>query len=215
MAETSTTGSSTGLWKPLERRSGTAFLVAGALFIVGAATNGMAIVTEGYDPAVISPPLLLLGLVAAFVGAAGLYPQLRERSPRLAGLSLTAIVLSTVGVVVLFIWGIANIGGMAPEPAPPVALATLALMILAFALVGVTVLRTDAYPQPVGLLSMAEAVALISVFAVPALLYQGEAPQWFGPAIEATQALLILGIGNTLRRHTRRDRRDPAADATV
>lgn len=215
MAETSTASSSTGRWKSLERRSATAFLVAGVLFLIAAANNSISVFNEGYDPSVISPLLLLIGLVAAFIGAIGLYPQLREQASQLAGLSLTVIVLSTVGVIALIIWAMANVAGMAAEPNPTLALVTLALMILAFALVGVTVLRTDAYPRRVGLLSMAEAVALIMVFAVPVLLYQGDAPQWFGAVIEAIQALLILGIGDTLRRYTKRERREPATDTTT
>lgn len=215
MAEVSTAGSSTGRWKSLEQRSAPAFLVAGVLFLIAAANNSIPFFDEGYDPAVISPPLLLIGLLVAFIGAAGLYPKLREQASRLARLGLAVIVLSTVGVIVLFVWGVANLGGMAPEPAPSVALGTLALMIIAFALVGVTVLRTDAYPRRVGILLITEAVALISVFAVPALLYQGEAPQWFAPAIEAIQALLLLGVGDTLRRDIQHERRESAADATT
>lgn len=199
----------------VEPWSSTLFLAAGVLFLVAAANNAVPLFNDGYDAAAISVPLLLLGLVAAFVGAGGLYPQLRERAPRLAGLSLAVVVLALVGVSILFIWGLANISGMASEPAPPVALGTLALMILGFALVGVTVLRTVAYPRRVGLLLITEAVALILVFVVPTLLYQGDAPQWFGALIEAIQALLLLGIGKTLRRHTHRERREPAADTTA
>lgn len=215
MAEASIASRSTERWRSLERRSAPAFLVAGVLFLLGAAINGIATVTAGYDPAVVSPPILLLGLVAALIGTSGLYPQLRERASRLAGLSLAVVAVSTVGLVVLFVWGLANVGGMAAEPPPPVALGTLVLMILAFALVGAAVLRTDAYPRRVGQLLVAEALALILVFAVPAFLYQGESPQWFGPVIEAIQGLLILGIGDTLRRHTRNERREPAADTAV
>lgn len=215
MAEASTTSRSTGRWQSLERRSATAFLVAGVLFLIGAAINSIAVFNEGYDTAAVSSLLLLIGLVAAFIGAIGLYPQLRKRTPQLAGLSLAVVVLSTVGVGVVLVWGTANVAGVAAEPAPPVVLTTLVLMTLAFALVGATVLQTGAYPRPVGQLLVAEALALILVFAVPVFLYQGDAPRWFGPVIEAIQGLFILGIGNTLRRYTRRERREPAADTTA
>lgn len=198
----------------VEPWSSTLFLVAGALFLIAAANNSLQIFIDGYDPAAISVSFLLIGLVAAFVGISGLYPRLRKRSPTLAGLGLGVIVLALVGVIVLLIWAIANYSGIASEPAPPVVLGTLAMMIVGFVLAGITVLRTEAYPRFVGLLLITEAVALIFVFAGPAL-FQGDPPQWFGGVIEGFQALLLLGIGNTLRGHSYREGAEPASDTTA
>jgi hypothetical protein len=198
----------------VEPWSSTLFLLAGALFLIAAVNNSLQIFIDGYDPAAISVPFLLIGLVAAFIGISGLYSRLREQSPTLAGLGLGVIVLALVGVTVLLIWAIANYSGIASEPAPPVALGTLAMMILGFVLAGITVLRTEAYPRLVGLLLITEAVALIFVFAGPAL-FQGDPPQWFGGVIEGFQALVLLGIGNTLRGHSYREGAEPAPDTTA
>lgn len=198
----------------LEPWSSTLFLVAGALFLIAAANNSLQIVIDGYDPATISVPFLLVGLVAAFVGISGLYSRLRQRSPKLAGLSLGVIALAFVGVIVLLIWAIANYSGLASEPAPPLALGTLALMILGFVLAGITVIQTETYPGRVGILLVIEAIALVFVFAGPAL-FQGDPPQWFGAVIEGFQALLLLGIGTTLRGHTQREGTEATPDTAV
>lgn len=122
--------------------------------------------------------------------------------------------LALFGVIILFIWATVNFEGIASEPAPPVVLNTLVVMILGFVLVGITVLQTETYPRLVVFLLITEAVALIFVFTGPAL-FQGDPPNWFGAFIEGFQSLLLFGIGTTLRGHTPHEGTGTAAGTTA
>lgn len=178
--------------------------------------NSLVFVTEGYEPGMLSSLLLLIGLVVALLGLGGMYSSLRERTPRLARGSLAVIGLAGIALVVLLLWALGNAAGLLSEVPPPIALATLALLILGFALFGATVLRTTTYPQLVGFLLLAEAVALLMVFTVPIFVSGGEPPRAFGPGIEGVQALFLLGISYVLRQaETGVDQRERAPDTTV
>lgn len=200
----------------LDNRTATLFLIAGVLFVIAAVNNSLVFVTEGYEPGMLSSLLLLIGLVVALIGLGGMYSSLRERTPRLARGSLAVIGLAGIALVVLLLWALGNAAGLLSEVPPPIALATLALLILGFALFGATVLRTTIYPQLVGFLLLAEAVALLMVFTVPIFVYGGEPPRAFGPGIEGVQALFLLGISYVLRQaETGVDQRERAPDTTV
>lgn len=206
----------TGQFEPLENRIATLFLVAGVLFVIGAANNSLAFVIDGYEPGMLSSLLLLVGLIAAMLGSGGLYPSLRERAPRLARVSLAVVGLAGIAVIVLLLWALGNATGLASEVPAAIALVALALLILGFALFGATVLRTATYPQVVGLLLLAEAVALLLVFVVPIFVYGGDPPRAFGVGIEAVQALFLLGIGYSIRQaEARVERRERSPDTTV
>jgi hypothetical protein len=78
------------------------------------------------------------------------YPALSDRTPQLANAGLAVATGGISGILVLAAWGVAMLGAAAPDPSPVVALLSLLLMLVGLCLFGVAVLRTGAYPKPVG-----------------------------------------------------------------
>lgn len=193
-------GDSSGWWESLERYSSTMFIAAGVLFVVAAANNAVVFSAPEYDPSTVSGPLLLVGLLAALLGLMGTYPRLRDPIPRLARAGTCVATLAVLAVLVLLVWGIGAQLDALPELSEAVAIGSLLLLIVAFTLFGVSVLRTDVVDRTVGLLLLAEAVALVAVFAIPVLVVQGEPSDTWTVGIESVQALLLLGVGYVLRR---------------
>lgn len=193
-------GDRSGWWESLEKHSSTLFLGAGVLFVFAAANNAVVFSAPEYDPSTVSGPLLLVGLLAALLGMMGTYPRLREPVPRLARAGVVVASVTVLAVLVLLLWGIGTQLDVLPDLSDAVAIASLLLMILTFALFGVSVLRTDVVDRAVGVLLLAEAVALVAVFAIPVLVVQGEPSDSWTVGIEAVQALLLLGVGYVLRR---------------
>lgn len=193
-------GDRSGRWASLENHSSTLFLGAGVLFVIAAANNAVVFSAPEYDPSTVSGPLLLLGLLAALLGMLGTYPRLRDPLPRLARAGALAATVTVLAVLVLLVWGIGAQLDLLPELSDAVAIGSLLLMIVSFTLFGVSVLRTDVVDRTVGLLLLAEAVALVAVFAVPVLVVEGDPSDSWTVGIEAVQALLLLGVGYVLRR---------------
>lgn len=188
--------SSAVAWGHLERRSSSAFVTAGVLFLGIAALSGL----ETFG---VAQPVWLMGLVgmggtvAAFVGLAGLYPGLRERSPTLARSGLAAVVVAGIGLLVFPLCLLGAKAGV-PLPAPPVLafVAAMGAILLAFLLFGLGSLRNDDHPRSVGLLML----ALVGAFGVllAADLHYGGAPAWVDVAVSGVQAPLLVGIGTRL-----------------
>jgi hypothetical protein len=172
------------------------FLIAGTMFLIAAANNAVIHLVDGYTLTVVSGVGLLLGLLAALLGVAGLYPPLRTDTPRLAQFSLGVGAVGLLGIMGMIVWRATNPG---VAPSPLLAIGSLVMIVAGFCLFSGAVIRTDSYPSVVGILLLTEAAALFSVFAIPALT-TGDPPDWGLPLIEGIQAVLLLGIGYFLRR---------------
>jgi hypothetical protein len=107
------------------------------------------------SPQTLGVGLTLTGFVAGLVGLAGFYPELSDRTPRLAKTSLAAAVGACVGLATLLVWALAMVLLSAPEPSLVIALPTLLLMLSTYCLFGVAILRTTAYSRSIGLMLLA------------------------------------------------------------
>lgn len=202
-----------GLLASLNGLSPRLFLVAGGLFLIAAVNNAVIQFVDGYTLTAISGVGLLLGLLTALLGVTGLYPPLRTEAPRLGRLSLVVGAIGLLGIVGMLFWRATNPG---VAPSPILAIGSLVMIVAGFCLFSGAVVRTDAYPTTVGILLLAEAGVLFSVFAIPAVT-AGNPPEWGLPLIEGVQAIILLGIGHLLRRDaTQVIRKDPSkSDSSI
>lgn len=145
-----------GLWKSLERRSATAFLIAGMMFVIDSVIVGLVMFSAGDRLMLLGQAFIAAGWTAAFIGLLGVFPRLAHQSPRLARVGT---ILVSIGVVVFTVMAIASLAfftevlsgdlsGLVPLFLPGVIIGS----VLGFLTFGVTTLRTDIHSGSVGFL---------------------------------------------------------------
>lgn len=154
-----------GVWKSLERHSATAFLVAGTMFVIDAGIVGFAMTGGGDQVMLLGQAFIAGGWTAGFIGLLGMYPDLADRSPRLAQVG---VVLVSIGIVVFTLMGVASVafysGVVSGDLTPLVPLFLPGVIlgsVLGFLTFGTTILRTDSRARRVGIL-----VIVLSLFPV-------------------------------------------------
>jgi hypothetical protein len=186
------------VWATLEQWGPTALLIAGWLFVLPAAASGFEAVTDtGIN---LSPAVIFLFLLVAFIGLLGLYPALAERGSLMAlggvgTLAATAaIILSTFGVAVL------PLGLTIGKATALVIVASIAVgAALTVSTFGVACTWTGAHPRPVGI-SLLVAGAAMALMVVAMVLYGDATPTWVGVVVNGFVAISLGASGYTLRR---------------
>ncbi|MFC7007381.1 hypothetical protein [Halalkalicoccus salilacus] len=98
-------------WGSLERRSATAFLVAGALLVVFAVLLGVEAFMGRSAPEDLFGPA---GFLVAMVGLLGLYPTLVDQTPKLARVAAGFAAVAAVGWFVITGLSITEVAGILP-----------------------------------------------------------------------------------------------------
>lgn len=189
-----------GMLEPLERRTGTLFLIAGAMFSVFAAMWGVEAFMNRPAPKNIFGPA---GFVFAFLGMLGLYPALADRSRRLARLGAVVVIVGTVGAAgnSLSYIGWWVLPAVVPDP-NTVALVgamvggMLLGQFLGYTSFGVASLRAGVHSRAVGLLLVAVPTVLVVMIATVAIGYDSAGS---ATVLGSVQALVHFAIGFTLR----------------
>lgn len=146
----------TGLWESLERRSATAFLIAGAMFVADAVLIGSVMLSAGDQLMLLGQAFIAAGWTAGFIGLLGTFPKLAERSRRLAQ---AGAVFVGIGIVVFVGMGVASLAyftemlsgdlsALVPIFLPGVVIGS----VLGFLTFGAATLRTDIHSRSVGVL---------------------------------------------------------------
>lgn len=184
-------------WGSVERWSGTAFAVAGGASLGTAALFGIETYTAATYPGWLTGLTGLAGLLAAFVGLAGLYPALADAVPRLARTGLGAAVLAGAGLVVFPLCALAKSAAL-PVPFPPILafVAAMVAILLAFLTFGIAGLWSGALPRTVGVLLLATMATFVVLFAAD--MAYGGSPEWVDFGVGSVQALLLLRVGQLL-----------------
>lgn len=200
--------------KTIEGRTATLFLVAGGLLVVFAALLGVEAVMDRSAPEDIFGPA---GFAFGFVGLLGLYPQLADRSPKLAGAGAVFAALGVVGGAVTSIWHIGEFAGIFPAETPVyVSVFSIGIilgMTLGYLSSGVVILRADVYSRTVGLLLLA-VPAVVTVMLVSVITSISSADS--AVVLASGQALAHLAIGYTLRTEgVSTDRAEPSVEPTT
>lgn len=187
---------STPNWKRLEARSGTLFLVAGAVVLVYAGLHGVEAATD----LVLEPNPFEFGYVLGFLGLLGLYPRLADDTPWLARVGAVAAVFGIMGLSAFTVVHLAELAGVVPPGGPawfgifiPFALTGFTVGYLS---IGLASLRAAVHTRTVGLLLLAPGIIVV-VMAVQILA--GWTSQLQAFVISAGQAMAHLAIGATLK----------------
>lgn len=191
-----------GRIEPLESYVSELLVATGVLYALAAANTAVVFVNEGYEYQAVSAPLLLIGLLASTLALIGIASRALERSPTAAKATGAVASLALLAVVLLLVWGIGNRIGPIPDTPAPLAILSLILFISSFAIAGLTVLRSSIFTELVGYLLLAEALALVLVIVLPAVVFEGTVPEEYTIGIEVVQALIILGAGALTRGDT-------------
>ena len=186
----------------LENNVSTLLLVTGILYLLAAFNTAVVFVSEGYNPQALGAILLLVGLLASLLALVGIYSGARSDTPRLAKATGVVAGAAAVLVVVITTLSVGSRLNLLPETPPPVAMVAIILFILSFLTAGATAIRSGIYPQLVGILLIAEAVALLLVIVVPIFVFQGDVPDTWTFAIEAAQGIVLLWAGSIVRSET-------------
>lgn len=177
----------------LEGRTGTLFLVAGALFIVFAALHGVEAFMGQSAPKDIFGPA---GFAFAFLGMLGMYPRLSENYPRLL---LFGAVIALIGLAASAITSVWHIGlwviPTMPEYGSAFALGMVLGQFLGYTSFGFASLRADVYSRTVSLLLVAVPAVLALMIATVAT---GYATSGSAVVLGSVQAILHLAIGASL-----------------
>jgi hypothetical protein len=189
--------------EPLERRSATAFLIAGAFLIGFVVRNGIIAFGDGFSEtmtAALYVVFIVPAMVAAYIGLLGLYPQLSDHAPRLAGAG--AVFISIAGVAIIgFGGGVGSAILAAGQPDPPAITqllwpVTLVTTIVGFLLFGVASLRTRVPSRMAGFLLLVPPITYILMMAG---IVVGFTPGWSTVTLSSIQAGAHLAIGVVLR----------------
>lgn len=194
-------------WGMLGRWSGTAFLVAGGLFLLSPAAKGLVLLTDVSPHVWLVAPLVFSGLSASLVGLLGLYPRLTTRTPRLSLAGVVATVIAGAVTLGTFAWLMGahllpRVPGTSGLPAPPaIVFVTLILSLAtAYALFGVASAWTAIPSRTAGGLLLALATPWI--FLVVAHSMVSSLPAWLSITTYGVIPVVMLVLGHHLRTRT-------------
>jgi len=184
-------------WGALERWSPIAFLAAGGLFVLPTAIFGFGAATGAGN--LVSPIVIFVLMLVAFVGLLGLSPRLVKEDSTLAlggvgMLSVTAaVIVSTLGVVALPIE--LTLGK------PHIQAIVTAVVVgstLTLATFGVASLRTGAYSRLVGSLLLVMAAGDFSIL-LAMQVYGDPTPAWISFVVGVLFVTSLGSVGYVLR----------------
>lgn len=194
----------------LEDWSATIFLLAGGLLLLATANVGLALATD-FEGIRLLEAAGFIGIVVAYFGLLGLYPQMAERASRLA---TTGIVLLLIPVIMTLV----DVLGLLFASGPPFAQIAPILVPIGFplglAVLGIASLRTATPSTVVGWFLLLFALAWFVILGA-SRVYGFPISDRLTVVVTALMTIAVLGIGYVLRvRVTPKNRQDSAPKTT-
>ena len=162
------------------------------------------------------------GIILSYVGLLGLSPWYAERTPRLARTGFVLVVLPTLLITVLLVWGLASHLPIATVPSPIdvvpgfglIFVLTFLLFAVGVGAFGVASLRTGIPSRPAGVL-MVVLAATWCVLLGASTVYGSKFPAWLDALSFGMMAIALSGIGYALQsKSPPRVHDEEAADST-
>lgn len=206
-------------WDGLEKRSASAWLIAGGLQLLLVAQNVLRAHTDLYAPEFVGDFMLGTAGILALLGLLGLVPPLRQKAPRLARAASIAAALGMIGLLAVVIGEpvLKSLLGAGDEPPAwfaPVLILYIIGVPLSFLLSGTASLRTKTPSRRVGAVLLYLFVWFLVFFHLfPIYAFIGG----FSPRItELAIALGFIAVGYLLRsKSLSSGRTEPSSDPTV
>lgn len=201
-----------GVLKSISGRTGRLFLIAGGLFVLFAASNGVEAFTTRSAPKDIFGPA---GFAFAFVGMLGLYPTLVDKA---RWTTRIGAVFATIGLIASGITSLWHVGLWAAPATMPTLFAAFPVgmvigQFLGYIPFGLASLRAGVHSRTVGLLLVAVPTVLAVMIVTVAT---GYATSGSAVVLGGVQALIHLAIGYTLRRDgVPTERANPSVEPTT
>lgn len=185
-------------WETLENLSPTAFFVAGGLFAVDTGFMLVDLLGALSISGAVFVLFFVSALIIALVGALGFYPQLADRRPQLALVSMAPIAVAGLALPIVFAWAI--LASLLEESLPPgsIALAIIVLIFIGLLLFGVASVRTETPSRTGGLLLLALVGTWLAWFAGFGVWGAHDLPGWWSPTFSVVTTSVTLGIGYVL-----------------
>lgn len=201
----------TSLWRWLESRSSTVFLVAGVWFVGYSGIKTTRLITDIAVPDVLSVAVGNLGLLVLVFCLLSVYPRVKGAAPRLSRAGIGTALLSGVCSTILFV-ALINItltvegypaipedttqGLLPPVVGVALLFASLLTLLLGFLLIGVASLRTDIVSRATGALLLVPAVMWTALFVMHATGVDGTV---IGIVVYVPIAAALLTLGYRFR----------------
>lgn len=187
-------------WGVLEKRSATAFLLAGAVLLAYTALLGIRLFTDLSPPEGLSGLLPSVGLLIALVGLLGFYPRLAGRVPQMARAGAVTVATAATAIAVLLAWQFgADALAAIPPPSSALFMPTVLLSALGFVLFGGAALWTDDPSRTVGALLLAIVGVNVAYLVAIAAVGGGTHPDWLDFAVTVVHPAVLLAVGYLLR----------------
>ena len=183
------------IWEQLARLSPNLFFFASVILLVASLHRGSTLLLDGVAHNSWVSLLKLFGRLAALLGIIGLTLRISQYDRRLGKMSWTVAAAAVLVTIVLITIVTAGNMGFTLGLVSVVGLGTFLLSVGTYSLGGIAIIRTGAYPVPIGKLLLAAAASLLVVFFGMTVL----PIDWIGVLIEGVLFLLYLGVGYFLR----------------
>jgi hypothetical protein len=205
MSFSNTTGTTLEQWSPW------LFAFAAVFLLIGAAHNGLAFLKSGYAFNNWLGLVLEFGRLTALLGAAGLSVKIARQNTWVGNVGRLVASLAVVFVTTLISMATLKAGGVLADPIGVIGLGAYVLSVSTFLVVGIGIVRTNAYSRLIGGLLLANVGALLVVFFGRLFVPLG----LVATVMPGIQVLLYLSVGYTLRAQSVTSRQTaPAAETT-
>ncbi len=178
----------------LETRTGSLFLLAGAVLVVYGAANGAVTFTD----VAVRTSVLWFGYIFSFLGLLGLYPTLAKERPMLARVGAGTAVVGLLGVTLVSLLSLGQLVGSVAEPMPgALGIWVLALVgfIGGYLSTGLAALRSEAHSATVGFALLAPGIIIVLMLVHMAAGLEQPTSVF---VVSSGQAMAHLAIGATL-----------------
>ncbi len=197
--------STTHWWEGLEKRNAEVFLVAGVLLLSYAVLEGLSAFAGVRPHSAVKTGYGGIVLLVPVFGLLGLYPRLRDHTPRLSRAGVGTTILSGLLILILLVWLLGMTLRMQSLPAIPAdapawtaaaLLVGFLLLAVSFLMFGLASLRTTVVSRRIALLLLVPAAGWFGLMGANVVLPSGD---YLGFLAYTPISVAVLAVGYLLQ----------------